>query len=129
MHERLAFNRKLLVLAHVLVGFFSAVFYLSQIDLVNFPYWQSRAGLGVILIAAPALVPYIVSAVYSWRVVTHRRLGVWLFLGVLVAVSVLMGLLLSGALGIDMHGPERLFIVGTQAGIYLWAAELLLHVV
>jgi hypothetical protein len=79
--------------------------------------------------AGPALVPYAMSAVYSFRVVTHRRLGVWLFLVVLIAVSVLMALLLSGALGIDVHGPEWLFTVGAQAGIYLWAAELLLHVV
>ena len=107
----------------------SAVFYLSLIDLAGFPYWQSRAGLGVIFMAAPALVPVTVSAVYSWRVVTHRRLGVWLFIGVLVGVSVLMGLLFSGALGIDVHGPEWLFTVGAQAGVYVWAAELLLHVV
>jgi len=127
-HKRQVFNRKLLVFVHVLVGFLSAVFYLSQIDLVSFPYWRSRAGLGVIFIAMPAIVPYAVSAVYSWRVATHLRLGVWLFLVVLVMVSVLVGLLFSGAFEINIHGPEWLFTVAGQAGLYVWAAELLLHV-
>jgi hypothetical protein len=129
MYERLVFNRKLLVFAHILVGFFSAVVYLSRVDLAGFPYWRSRAGLGIIFIAAPAIVPYAISAVYSWRVATHRRLGVWLFLIVLVAVSVLMGLIFSGILGIDVRGIEWLFTAAAQAGVYVWAAELLLHVV
>ena len=78
--------------------------------------------------AAPAIVPYLISGVYSWRVVTHRRLGVLLFIIVLVAVSALMGLLVSGKLGIDVHGIELLFTAGAQAGVYVWAAEFLLDV-
>lgn len=129
MDERRAFNRKLLVFAHILVGAFSAAVYLNRVDLAGFPYWASRSGLGVIFMAAPALVPYAVSAVYSWRVATHRRLRLFFFLIVLVGLSVLMGLLISGALGAAVQGPELVYAAGAQAGIYLWAAELLLHVV
>jgi hypothetical protein len=129
MYQQLVLNRKLLVFAHVVVGFLSVVWYLSQIDFGHFPYWKSRSGLGVIFIAAPAIVPYVISAVYSWQVVTHRRLGVFLFLVVLVAGAGLMGLLLSGVLGIEVNGIQWLVTAGAQAGVYLWAAELLLHVV
>jgi len=129
MEERRLFNQKLLIFAHVMVGFLSAFWYLTQIDFGHYPYWQSRAGLGVLLIASPAVVPYIVSGVYAWRVVTHRRLGVMVFLVVLVAGAVLTGLLSSGALGIKYNAVEWLATATGQTFAYVWAAELLLHVI
>ena len=127
--ERLLFNRKLLTFAHVMVGFLSALWYLTQNDLGHYPYWQSRAGLGILLMASPAVVPYVVSGVYAWRVVTHRRLGVLVFLVLLVAGAVLVGLLSSGALGIKFSAVDWLATAMGQAFAYVWAAELLLHVI
>lgn len=34
--ERRLFNRQLVLLTHILAGFFTAIIYLSQIDLANF---------------------------------------------------------------------------------------------
>ncbi|HZR04019.1 MAG TPA: hypothetical protein VFA81_12710 [Burkholderiales bacterium] len=129
LEQRLVFNRKLVVFVHVMVGFLSALWYLSQIDLGHFAYWQSRAGMSVVLIGAPAIVPYVVSGVYAFRVVTHRRLRLLLFLLLLVAGAVVMGLLFSGGFGIKLSGFDVLTTAATQAGAYVWAAELLLHVI
>ena len=93
VYERLVFNRRLLLFAHVLLGLFAAFWYLSYIDFSHFMYWRRSAGLAVILVSAPASLPYLVSGVYSWRVVTDRRLGLWVFLMVLVAGAVLVHLL------------------------------------
>ena len=129
VYERLVFNRRLLVFAHVLVGLFAALWYLSHIDFSHFMYWRRGAGLAVIFVSAPATLPYLVSAVYSWRVVTDRRPGVWVFLMVLVAGAVLVNLLVSGRLGIDVREVGMLQAAGLQTAAYVWAAEMLLHVV
>ena len=129
VYERLVFNRRLLVVAHVLVGLFATFWYLSHIDFSHFLYWRRGASLAVIFISAPATLPYLVSAVYSWRVVTDRRPGVWVFLMVLVAGAVLVNLLVSGRLGIDVREVGMLQAAGLQTAAYVWAAEMLLHVV
>jgi hypothetical protein len=129
MYERLGFNRRLLVFAHALLGLFTAFWYLSNIDLSHFMYWRRNAGLAVILISAPATFPYLVSGVYSWRVVTGRRLGIWVFLMVLVAGAVLVNLFVSGRLGIDVGEVGILQAAGLQTVAYVLAAEMLLHVV
>lgn len=129
MDERLLFNRKLLTFAHVMVGLLSAFWYFAQIDRGHYPYWHSRVGLAAVAIVAPAVVPYVVSGVYAWRVATHRRLRVLAFLMVLIAGAILMGMLFSGALGIRFNAVEWLATATTQAFGYVWAAELLLHVI
>lgn len=129
VYDRFVFNRKLLVFAHILVGFCAAFWYLSHIDFSHFAYWRRGAGTAVIMIAAPAILPYLISAVYSWRVVTDRRLGVWAFLVVLIAGAVLVNLLILGLLGIDVREVGTLQTAALQTGLYVWAAELLLHIV
>jgi len=128
-YDKFVFNRRLLVFAHVVVGFLAAFWYLSHIDLSHFPYWRRGAGFAIILISAPATLPYLVSAVYSWRVVTYRSLGVWIFLGVLVAGAVLVNLLVTGRLGIDAHEVGIVQAATLQGVLYVCAAEMLLHVV
>jgi hypothetical protein len=127
--ERLVFNRRLLLFAHVLLALFAAFWYLSYIDFSHFMYWRRSAGLAVIFISAPASLPYLVSGVYSWRVVTDRRLGLWAFLMVLVAGAVLVNLLVSDRLGIDVREVGIFQAAGLQTVAYVWAAEMLLHVV
>ena len=129
IYERRLFNRRLLLFAHVLVGLFAAFWYLSHIDFSHFQYWRRGAGLAVIFVSAPATLPYLVSAVYSWRVVTDHQFRVWVFLTVLVAGAVLVNLLVSGGLGIDAREVGMLQAAGLQTVAYVWAAEMLLHVV
>lgn len=129
VYERLVFNRRLLVFAHVLLGLFGVFWYLSYIDFSHFMYWRRGAGLAVIVVSAPATLPYLVSGVYSWRVVTDRRLGISVFLMVLVAGAVLVDLLVSGCLGIDVREVGILQAIALQTVAYVWAAEMLLHVV
>ena len=128
-YDQFVFNRRLLVFAHVVVGFLAAFWYLSHIDLSHLPYWRRGASFAVILISAPATLPYLVSAVYSWRVVTYRSLGVWIFLVVLVAGAVLVNLLIAGRLGIDVHEVGIVQGVTLQGLLYVCAAEMLLNVV
>lgn len=128
-YDRFVFNRRLLLVAHIMVGVLAAFWYLNHIDLSHYPYWRRNASFAVIFISAPATLPYLVSAIYSWRVVTHRSLGVWVFLVVLSAGAVLMSLLVSNRLGIDFHEAGILQTAALQCGLYVWAAEMLLHVV
>jgi hypothetical protein len=129
VYERLVFNRRLLVFAHVLLGLFAVFWYLSYIDLSHFMYWRRGASFAVIFISAPATLPYLVSGVYSWRVVTDRRLGIWVFLTVLVAGAVLVNLLVSGRLAINVREVGILQAIALQTVAYVWSAEMLLHVV
>ena len=75
LDERLVFNRKALVFAHTLLGFFSALFYLSKVDLTHSPFFASSSGLSVIAIAAPAILPYVYSGVYSRAEYMYGRLS------------------------------------------------------
>jgi hypothetical protein len=68
--DRRKFNRKLVLFFHVLAAFVTAVIYLNQINLARLPYWRRGASLNVLLIAAPPLLPYVISAVHSWRTAT-----------------------------------------------------------
>ncbi len=129
MYDRLLFNRKLLIWVHLLLGGLSAFSYLFHIDLSHFPYWRRGATFGVLMICVPAIFPYLISGVYSWRVVTHRRLGVWVFLSVLVVGAIFVNLLFAGSLGVDVHQVGVFQTAALQTGLYVLAAEFLLHIV
>ncbi len=129
MYERLVFNRKLVVFAHALLAFLSALVFLANVNLSGFPYSRSRSGLYLVLALAPPIVPYLISGVYSWRVATFSRIRVLLFLLVLVLGSVLMGLEFMDAFGTGVDRSTLLLMLVVQCGAYLWAAEWILHVV
>jgi hypothetical protein len=126
--ERRQFNRKLMLLIHVLAGLFTVVIYLSEVDLGNFPYWQRRAGLMSLLLAAPPLLPYVISAVHSWRAATYNRLRVALFLLVLILGALGTGCAIVGAFGLRLDHATLLWTFAIQALVYFWAAEFLFDV-
>lgn len=71
------------------------------------------------MISAPATLPYLISAIYSWRVATDRRCGDWVFLAVLVAGAALVNLLILGRLGIDAREVGVLQAAGLQTVLYV----------
>jgi len=126
--DRRKFNRKLVLFFHVLAAFFTAVIYLSQINLARFQYWRRGSSLNVLLIAAPPLLPYIISAVHSWRTATYDRLRVSLFLLVLILGAFGVGCALVGALGLTVDSSTLLWTFAIQAAAYFFAAEFLFDV-
>ena len=126
--ERRRFNRKLVLLVHVLAAFFTALIYFSDLDLRGFHYWGRTAGTTALLIAAPPLLPYIISAVHSWRMATYDRLRVAAFLLVLVAGAFGTGCVPLGAFDLTVGRFELLEIFMLQAGVYFLSAEFLFDV-
>jgi hypothetical protein len=127
LRERRVFHRKLLVWIHAIVGCATMLVYLNQINLAGLA-WAPGAGVAEILIATPAIIPYVISAAYSWQVVTYHRGRVALFILLLITGSLLMGSVIVGAFG-SLGRVALLWAFGVQAYVYFWAAELLLNVV
>jgi hypothetical protein len=126
--QRRQFNRKLVLLVHVLAAFSTGLIYLSEIDLSRLPYWRKNGAAGVLFIAAPALLPYIISAVHSWRTATYNRLRVFLFLLVLLLGAVAVGCTIVGAFDLPVDRLTLMWIFAIQAAVYFFAAEFLFDV-
>jgi len=126
-YERIVIHRRLLAWTHTVLAFIVALVYLSQIDFSHFAYWRLGSGLGITFMLGPPLFPYVLSAIHSRKVVTDDRVRLAGFILVLIVGSVLMGLLLRGAFG-SVGKVTVLFLFGLQTFMYMWAAELLLHV-
>jgi hypothetical protein len=126
--HRRNFNRKLVLFFHVLAASFTALIYLSQVNLARFQYWRRGASLNVLLIAAPPLLPYFISAVHSWRTATYDRLRVSLFLLVLSLGAFGVGCALVGAFGLSVDSSTLLWTFAIQAAVYFFAAEFLFDV-
>ena len=100
---QLASNRKVILWAHILLGVLAAMVYLSGLDLAGFRYWSMHAGVRVIVLALPALVPYIISAIVATLLVgPQHHIRVWFFLSIVSVGTVSGALLLSGAVKIDV---------------------------
>lgn len=125
-YDRLAFHRKLLVFMHLVLGCGATLIYLNQVDFASFAYWRPRSALGVLFIAAPPIIPYAVSGIHAWHVVTARRLGMYLFLIVLLAGAIVNALIFLGAFDISVDGSTVLWVVIVQTLVYFWGGELLL---
>jgi hypothetical protein len=128
-YDQLVFNRRLLVVAHVSLGLFAAFWYLYHVNFSHFPYWTRGASKAAVSIAAPAILPYLLSGIHSWQVVTVHRFRVWIFLLVLVAGTVFVNIFSLGYLGTEPHEIAVMSAVGLQILIFLWAGEMLLNVV
>jgi hypothetical protein len=125
--ERREFNRRMVLLVHALAGFFTAFIYLSQVNLPSFQYSQRR-GLAVLLVLAPPLLPYIISAVHSWRTATYDRLRVAMFLLVLLLGAFGTGCAIVGAFGLSVNRSEMFWTFAIQAALYFFAGEFLFDV-
>jgi hypothetical protein len=126
--ERRQFNRKLVLLVHVLAAFLTAMIYFSDLDLQRFQYWRRLSGITALWIAAPSLLPYIISAVHSWRTATYDRLRVAAFLLVLIAGTLGGCCAMLGAFGLSLDRSDLLWVFVVQAIVYFWSAEFLFDV-
>jgi hypothetical protein len=121
------FNRKLLLFTHSILGFFSVLAYVSQLQLKGFQYSAPR-GISIIFMAAPVLFPLFISAVYSHRIGTHSRLRACSFIAILTAGSVATILLYTGAFNMRPSGLTVLCIMVAQITGYTLSAKLLLNI-
>jgi len=126
--QRRQFNRKLVLLFHAMAAVLTVFLYLSTLDLQRFAYWRRGAGMAILLVAAPALLPYVISAVHSWRRATDDRLRVALFLVVVVLGAAGAGCAMLGAFGLSMDTSSLLWVFAFQAAAYFFSAEFLFDV-
>jgi hypothetical protein len=126
--QRRQLHRKLLLVVHAIAAFWTAALYLSNVDLVRFDYWRRGAAIRSILVAFPALLPYIVSAIHSWRTATNSRPRVVAFLAILMAGAFGVICAIVGAFGLSVNGTDLFWIFVIQAAVYFFSAEFLFDV-
>ena len=126
--ERRQFNRKLIALIHAVVAFITAIIYLNELNFGRLQYSRRGAGVAVLILAAPALIPYIISAVHSWKTATYNRIRVAAFILVFVAGAIATCGSIVGALGSSLQGTDLLWVFAVQAALYFWSAEFLFDV-
>ena len=117
---------------HGAVGAIALFVYLYT-RLGHLPWWTPFASLRLILIGAPVLLPYAISAANCWRLYTWQgggpgRLRAAAFVAVLLAAAVLVNATLFGAFG---HVERLVFfeLLGAQTWAYLWGASWILDVI
>lgn len=128
VNDRLTANRRLLLGVYAGLGFVSALVYLSQVNVSLVAISGSRSGVGAILIALPAILPYVLSGVYAWRLVSERRLGLYLFLATTIIGTVVANLVIIGTFDIPMTTATVFWYALVQTAVYGLAAEFLLGI-
>jgi hypothetical protein len=123
--QQLAFNRGVLLAAHMIAATVTVLAYLARVDFTAFQYWGKYAGVWVICMAIPPLFPYVMSVVHSRKLATASRLGVWMFVIVLAIGAILMVMLLLGAFGLAASAAMILSLFFVQTLLYFFAAKLL----
>lgn len=116
--NRAIFNRRVTAAANFVAGFFSMLALLYRIN-----PGRMRATT-LIIIGAPALFPYLVSAALSWQVMTPNRVRLALYLLVLLGGTVFGILATTGALG-RLSGFALLGVYGAQLVVYVLAGAVL----
>jgi hypothetical protein len=82
--DRLTFHRSASICAHVALGIAAAFMYMAVIDLGHFAYWRRGAATGAVIIGSVATIPCLVSGLASYRLVSPKRVGFWIFIAILV---------------------------------------------
>lgn len=127
--DRLTANRRLLLGVYVGLGLVSALAYLSRVNMPSFAIVGTRGSAPrLILIALPAIIPYIVSGAYAWQLVSERTLGLYLFLAATVIGTAVASLVIIGAFDIPINGATLIWYVLGQTAVYGLAAEFLLRI-
>lgn len=106
------------MVANLVAGSFSMLAFLYRIN----PGRMHATTL--IIIAAPALFPYLVAAAFSWQVMTPNRVRLALYLLVLLGGTVFGVLATTGALG-RLSGFALLGVYGAQLVVYVLAGAVL----
>lgn len=122
------------MLAYSIFALCAAITYISHIDLSPAAYPGYTSGLAVLLIALPALAPYLLSGVAAWQLTSntwrllpkHRRLRLYLMLLMIAAGTLFSSLLMMGIFDVTL---TRLMTIGlfiVETVTYLGAAGLFL---
>lgn len=118
---RAQFNRKLVLWEHAVLACVSAFVDLSAMHLTHF-YGGRHGGVIALILSFPVLVPYLLSAVVSYRIVDHDRIATWLFVTVLTCGAAMSWLVRLGLLGsVDGQPPPMLYLIIAQTFLYLVA--------
>lgn len=128
-NDLLAANKRVLLRAYVVLGLLSTLAYLSQVNVSFVAIAGSRSGLGVILIALPAIVPYILAGGYAWQLISERRLGLYLFLIATLIGTIAASLVITGTIfDVRMSVTTIFWYALAQTAAYGLAAEFLLRI-
>lgn len=117
----LNFDRRIVIYAHCVLGLVSGFVYLGTQDLRHFAYWGRGGATVAMFRTLPAFLPYLVSLLFSYRLVGYVRLRTWLFIGVLVSGTAV-------GVALRLHPtPDTPFnvVVVMQAFAYCFAAGAL----
>ena len=106
----------------------SGTVYLGTLDLGWLDYWRRGAGVTVLSIALPPLLPYIISAVHSWRTATYNRLRTTAFLLILIMGAIGVFCAILGTNGMSLDRSALLWVFAIQAAVYFFSAEFLFDV-
>jgi hypothetical protein len=101
----LVFDRKALVTAYVVFALCAALAFISHIDLSWTAYAGYTSGIGALFIAAPALIPYLLSGLAAWNLLSkssqlmmsYRRVRLYLMILVMAILTVVSAMLMVGA--------------------------------
>jgi hypothetical protein len=126
--KRLSANRRILLGTHAGLALLSTFVYLSQASVPFDAIVGSRSGLGIILIALPAILPYVVSGIYAWRLISKRRLGLYLYLAATMVGTAVASLVIVGAFDIPVNAETIFWYALGQIAVYGMAAEFLLRI-
>lgn len=117
-------NRRLLIGVYAGLALFSTLVYLSEVNLSLIVMVGPWSGLWIILIALPALLPYLLSGSYAWPRVSESRLALSLFLAVTVVGTAVANLVIIGGFDIRVSTATVFWYVLTQIVVYSLAADL-----
>lgn len=128
-NDLLTVNRRVLLGGYVGLGLFSTFVYVYQLNVSFVAIAGSRSGLGIILIALPAILPYLVGGSYAWQLISERRLGLYLFLIATLIGTIAASLVISGTFFDVRMGVTTIFWHAlSQIAAYGLAAEFLLRI-
>ena len=122
-------NRRVLLGSYAGLGLLSTFVYLNQINVPFVAIAGSRSGLGVILIALPAMLPYILAGNYAWQLISARRLGLYLLLVATLIGTIAATLAITGTFfNMRMSVTTIFWYALAQTAAYTLAAEFLLRI-
>lgn len=113
----LVFDRKALVTAYVIFALCAAFAFIYHIDLSWTAYAGYTSGIGALPIAVPALIPYLLSGLAAWNLLSessrlmirYRRVRLYLMILVMAILTVLSTMLMVGVFDVSL---TPLMVVG-----------------
>jgi|ERR1700685_148352 hypothetical protein len=125
--SRLATHRSLLLWVHIVFAGICGLAFLSRFNFSAGAWLGGRSGIRMLFWALPAFIPYILSGIHSRRIVGTGRLGLALFLCVLVAGTALASLIFLNIIPVESGFMTMNAVITGQAVAYILLAQLLLN--